>query len=105
MNPLKTTTLIAAASIAAFATLAQANEGSAAPAERPLTRAEVIADMQVWNESGAAGTLKYRDDARHLEFLAAFAKYQQMRAAPEFAQRVAAVAREIGERVDTAASK
>lgn len=104
MNSLKTTTLIAAASIAAFASLSQAQE-NAAPAVPQLTRAEVIADMQIWAESGAAANLKHREDARHPEFVAALAKYEQMRAAPEFAKRVAAIAQERGELVQTASSK
>jgi Domain of unknown function (DUF4148) len=104
MNPLKTTALVAAAAIAAFGTLARADD--AAPAtERPLTRAEVIADMQVWNEAGVPGMLQHRDGPQHRDFLAAFAKYEQMRAAPEFAQRVAAIARERGERLEVATSK
>jgi hypothetical protein len=104
MNSLNTITLIVAASIAAFATLSQAQENEA-PVLPQLTRAEVIADMQIWSESGAAANLKHRDDARHSDFVAALAKYEQMRAAPEFAKRVAAIAQQRGERVQTAASK
>lgn len=99
---LKSISLIAAASIAAFATIAHAQQEGAAE-ERPLSRAEVIADMQVWNEAGVPPMLQHRDGPRHPEFLAAFAKYRQLRTDPAFEKRVDAIARERGELLKTAA--
>lgn len=101
MNMFKTTSLIAALSILSFASLVQAQD----EAPPTISRAEVIADMQIWIESGAAGTMKYRDDARHPEFVAAVAKYEQMRASPDFAKRVAVIAAERGEQVQLVAAK
>jgi hypothetical protein len=66
----------------------------AAPAERPLTRAEVIADLEIWRASGMAA-LTDGEAGSHVfgaAYEAAFAKYVVMRADPMFAQRVTQIA-------------
>ena len=72
----------------------------------PRTRAEVIADLEVYRRSGLAG-LDSSDspDAFSGAYAEAQARYQAMRAAPAFKQRVARIARERGEAEATASSR
>ena len=102
--------LIACLAIPVFGcSAAFANEayGDSPPDARPasaLTRADVRADLQVWRESrlaamdfGDAGT-----DAFSAEYRSATERYAALRNAPEFAVRVARIAREGVDAVDLA---
>jgi Domain of unknown function (DUF4148) len=103
MNALKTTSLLVATLCSAYVGAARADD-TLAPASQ-LTRAEVLADLEVWTLAGMP-TLAGGDagtDLYSAEYKAAQAKYQQMVASPEFAQRVIRIARQRGERVDIAA--
>ena len=69
------------------------------------SRAEVLADLEIWRESGLAsletvgeGRNSYSDE----RYQAAEAKYQELRASPKFAARVRQLARQGGEVVDAA---
>jgi len=64
-----------------------------------LTRSEVLADLQIWRESGLASM---ELDPTRMPFSspahkAARARYEQMRASPEFAALVQAIADRRGE--------
>ena len=71
----------------------------------PRSRAEVIADLEIYRRSGLAA-LDSSDspDAFSSAYAAAQARYQAMRAAPAFRQRVARIAHERGEVEATANS-
>jgi hypothetical protein len=105
MTALKTTSLLVATLCSAYITAA-----SAADADAPfvptslLTRAEVLADLEVWQLAGMpAFTRGDADtDLNSAGYRAAQAKYQQMIDSPDFAQRVIRIARQRGERVDVA---
>ena len=67
------------------------------------SRAEVLADLEIWRESGLAslelvgeGRNSYSDE----RYQAAEAKYQELRASPKFAARVQQLARQRGEVVN-----
>lgn len=77
--------------------VAQADDASALPA---IGRAEVLADLEIWRESGAA-TAQANGESADPETPAvrqAIARYHTLRAAPEFAVRVERIARQRGER-------
>ena len=69
------------------------------------SRAEVLADLEIWRESGLAaleltGDGKYNNtDPR---YPAAQAKYEELRSSPRFAARVEQIARGRGKAVDSA---
>jgi hypothetical protein len=67
--------------------------------ELTLARAEVIADMLVWRRAGMAafGRGEASPDTFSPEFRNARARYAAMRASPEFAALVQAIARRRGE--------
>lgn len=70
-----------------------------AQASAGITRAEVLADLQVWRSSGLAA---FEKDLSLAEFhsrehQAARARYEQMRASPEFHALVQAIAMRRGE--------
>ena len=69
-----------------------------------MTRAEVPADLEVWRQSGMAAFTfgEAEPDTSGHAYQVALARYGQLRAAPEFAQRVIRIARERGESVDIA---
>lgn len=69
------------------------------------TRAEVIADLEVYRKSGLA-ELESRDspDFFSADYQAAQARYQAMRASPEFAALVSKIAKARGETVATASA-
>lgn len=67
-----------------------------------LTRAEVLADLQIWRESGAAAT--HRENEGGTDFtdpvvLAAERRYQTMHASPHYAMLVSQIAEREGERL------
>jgi hypothetical protein len=101
MTALKTTSLLVATLCSAFVTAASAAD---AVATAPLTRAEVLADLEVWMLAGMPSfALGEADtDLDSAQYRAAHAKYQQMIDSPEFAQRVIRIARKRGERFDVA---
>jgi hypothetical protein len=102
MNALKTTSLLVATLCSAYVTVARAADATA-PAPQ-LTRAEVLADLEVWQLAGMPAVTRgdADTDLNSAEYKAALAKYQQMVDSPEFAQRVTRIARKRGERVDVA---
>jgi len=102
MTASKTTSRLVATLCAACVTAASAAD-AATPAA-PLTRAEVLADLEVWQLAGMPGLARGDADAdlNSADYRAALAKYQQMVGSPDFAQRVIRIARKRGERVDVA---
>jgi hypothetical protein len=103
MNVLKISKLIVAGlcvGLAGAAAAADVDLLEPAPAASGLTRAEVIADLQVWRESGLAN-LEHGDGApfTSLQYEQARARYAQLRAAPRFAALVEQIAHARGESV------
>lgn len=101
--------------VVAFATLvgtiAMARDGQAAGGDvseylpKPVSRAEVIADLEVYRRSGLAEF--DRVDSQELfgsAYIMAQARYMALRASPEFKTLVARIARERGEAVETAST-
>ena len=80
---------------------AMAQESASA---KPLTRAEVLADLQVWRESGLARFQGIDDPSICFmpEYLAAQERYNGMRASPQFALLVARYAGQGGETISAA---
>jgi hypothetical protein len=70
-------------------------------AESTLTRAEVLADLQIWRESGLAALS--RGEAGYNVFTLAYrqaqARYRALRASPRYAELVQRIAQERGENV------
>ena len=107
MNALNTKSALAAAAMAmCLATMgsAQAGEGDAVAVDKPLTRAEVMADLQIWRESGLADMQNREDAAVSFteEYRQAHARYERMRASPQFALLVAKFAGVRGEPISAA---
>jgi hypothetical protein len=87
-------------------TLALADDGMATAAERPLSRAEVLADLQIWRESGLEALQNGEESAvctPHYD--AALARYAALRASPAFAALVQRIAQQRGETVLVSAAK
>jgi hypothetical protein len=94
MNATKLSVLsFAVAACVGLIQMAQAQDNTAAA---PASRAEVLADLQVWRESGLAEvqTGESASDPTRNEYIAALNRYSAMRASPDFAQRVARIERE-----------
>ena len=88
--------LLSCALLALGMNVARANETQELPS---ISRAEVLADLEVWRESGAASAQGNGEaDPESAAFRQAVARYNTLRAAPEFAQRVERIARQRGER-------
>ena len=90
MNALKTKLALAAATMAMTLVAtgaARAAETDDAVAVKPLTRAEVMADLQIWRESGLAYWQGLDDPSVCMmePYVRAQARYERMRAAPQFA--------------------
>ncbi|MDY0746343.1 hypothetical protein SNE35_17660 [Paucibacter sp. R3-3] len=83
-------------------TAAMAHPGHA---DGPTSRAEVIADLEIYRQSGLA-ELDGRDEppVYGADYQAAQARYQALHASPAFAMRVARIAQQRGEAVATASS-
>jgi Domain of unknown function (DUF4148) len=96
MNTPKMMPLMACAALAAAFATARAAEADTVAA--PKTRAEVIAELQIWRESGLAA-MQSNDSADYFsrDYLVAQQRYEQMRASPHFAALVERIARERGE--------
>ena len=106
------TKLIACILIPAFGIgTAFANDaGGSSPSETVVpvssqSRAEVLADLQVWQDAGLAAEQwgEAGPEVFAARYQQAEARYQAMRAAPAFAALVARIARVRGERTDLAA--
>ena len=68
-------------------------------ADRPLSRAEVIADLRLWRRAGVDNyadlALSYQ--VRVEEYQKALAVYKRLRAGPEYVAELAAVSKELGD--------
>lgn len=87
-------------SLAAGAAGAHDNNTDDGAGARPLTRAEVIADLEIYVQSGLRD-LDMQDGSRFggPDEAAARARYEALRRAPAFAARVQEIARQRGEAV------
>lgn len=91
--------LLLSATLAAAFTTTQTATAAEAP-EVPKTRAEVIADTQIWRESGLAALQETDSTDFHTDaYLQAQRRYERTHASPRFAELVEQIARERGERV------
>jgi hypothetical protein len=73
-------------------------------AQAPVTRAEVLADLQIWRESGMAALSDGEEGrADTPAYRVATANYAARRAAPSFAALVLRIAQRLGEKVMLAA--
>jgi hypothetical protein len=74
------------------------SESSAGAAAAPLSRAEVLADLQVWRESGLAELSGGEEPAIFKPgYDACLARYLALRASPAFASLVQRIAQDRGE--------
>ncbi len=88
----------------AAASAAQAADG-ARPQDAPVptsmrTRAEVLAELEIWREAGLNTFVPHEaevDPFTSHAYQLALARYDALRVAPAFAQRVERIARERGE--------
>jgi hypothetical protein len=89
--------LAAALLTAACAAHAADSEGGAA--QVPLSRAEVLADLQIWQQSGmsAFDNGEASADPSNASYSAAQARYVALRSSPEFSQLVSRIAQERGD--------
>lgn len=85
---------------ALFSTGAALAQGAATP--QTVSRAEVLADLEIYQRSGLA-TAEQQDlqQFRGASYQAALARYQALRRAPEFAARVTAIAQRRGDTLVT----
>lgn len=75
-------------------------------AERPLSRAEVIADLQIWRESGMAALHQGDEPALFSpRYAEVSARYAAMHASPAFAALVRRIAAQRGEAVNVATTE
>ena len=104
MNVSKLITVLVAPLCVCTGAMAQ-GAGGANPADAPVSRAEVLADLQIWRESGLAAEQQTGDRDPELfsdHYRAAEARYADMHASPSFAALVDRIARKRGEKVDIA---
>lgn len=107
MNASKTISLICSAVLAiGLCSPSAAEEANNAPAAE-VSRAEVMADMVIWRESGlaAAQSGESASDPVSPNYLAALGRYHALRTAPQFAQLVQRIASERGEKGQVAAQR
>jgi hypothetical protein len=108
MNAFKTISLICSAVLAiGFGSARAAEEGNNAPAPE-LSRAEVLAELVIWRESGSADAQKSGESASdpvNPAYLAALSRYHALRSAPQFALLVQRIASERGEKTQIAAQR
>lgn len=114
---MKTTTPLSASVLCAIALTfaagaARADADGASPSDAPvamsaLTRAEVLADLECWRESGMAAFTPGEAgiDPMSAPYRTALAKYDTLRSGPAFAQRVVRIARARGEAIDVATNR
>lgn len=90
--------------VAALLSTGTAMAQCAAEPQRLPSRAEVLADLEIYQRSGLR-TAEQQDlqQYRGSSYQAALARYQALRRSPEFAARVAAIAERRGETVSTTA--
>lgn len=81
---------------ALFSTGAALAQSAATP--QTVSRAEVLADLEIYQRSGLA-TAEQQDlqQFRGAQYQAALARYQALRRSPEFAARVVSIAQRRGE--------
>lgn len=102
----KLTSVLATLLCAGSTTLACAADGSGAGAEAPLSRAEVLADLQIWRESGLEALQEGEESAVYTpRHDTAVARYTALRASPSFSVLVQRIAQQRGERVLMTAAK
>ena len=107
MNASKTISLISSAVLAiGLCSASAAEEANNAPAPE-LSRAEVMADIVIWRESGLADAQsgESASDPASPNYIAALSRYQALRTAPQFAQLVQRIARERGEKAQVASQR
>jgi hypothetical protein len=107
MNASKTVSLICSAVMAiGLCSVSAAEEANNAPAPE-VTRAEVLADLTIWRESGLADAQsgESASDPVSPNYLAALNRYQALRASPQFALLVQRIAHERGEKAQIAAQR
>jgi hypothetical protein len=70
----------------------------------PLSRAQVLADLEVWKQSGMAAFAdgEASIDVHSAAYRTAQARYIALRSSPEFAQLVTRIARERGDEMQVA---
>ncbi len=102
----KLTSVLATLLCAGSTTLACAADGANTAAAPPLTRAEVLADLQIWRESGLEALQEGEESAVYTpRHDAALARYTALRTAPSFSVLVQRIAQQRGERVLMSAVK
>jgi len=103
MNALKTTSLICSALLA----LGLHSARAADEAVPEVSRAEVLAEIVIWQESGlaAAQSGESAADPTAPAYIEALTRFQALRESPRFAQLVQRIARERGEKLMVAASR
>jgi hypothetical protein len=107
MKPLKSAPMLLALTLSLAAGGAAGQVQFNVPAELPipkstLTRAEVIADVLIWRASGLADLHSQGErsvDPSTLEYARASARYNHMRASPQFAVLVDQVSRGVATKV------
>lgn len=107
MNASKTTSLICSAVLAiGLCSTTAAEEANNAPAAE-VSRAEAMADIVIWRESGLADAQsgESASDPVSQNYIAALNRYQALRAAPQFALLVQRIARERDEKAQMAAKR
>lgn len=101
----KLTSALATLLCAGSTTLACATE-TADTAAAPVSRAEVLADLQIWRESGLQALQEGEESAVYTpRHDAALARYAALRASPSFGALVHRIAQQRGERVLMSAVK
>lgn len=102
----KLTSALATLLCAGSTTLACATEAADTVAAPPVSRAEVLADLQIWRESGLEALQEGEESAVYTpRHDAALARYTALRASPSFAALVQRIAQQRGERVLMTAAK
>lgn len=95
-----TCSLIASLAFAA-AGMAHAQQAPAA-ADHPLTRAEVLADLEIWQRAGLnelSSFEGYADVSLNSDYQQRLAVYRQLRSGPAYAEAVARLSGRASERV------
>lgn len=82
-----------------------ADKSPAAPTHAAMSRAEVLADLQIWRESGMAELNSGEVGLAYTPaYEAAAARYEALHAAPSFAALVQRIAQRMGGKVMVAAA-
>lgn len=105
MNAFTKMLMSTACAVAASAAFAQESPSDAPMALSTASRAEVLADLQIWQRSGMAALQQGEAGPQVFDapYRSALAAYTAMRESPTFALLVRRIAAEIGERTEVAA--